>query len=126
MSAKRKPCVSIAALSIWCQTTGTRAGLPRETGHEKLGIKTMATNKGSLSHLAISGKTLSVRVTPGAARNLVSNSDGVLKITVTEVPEGGRATRAVTKALARVLGIAPSKLELIRGATARDKVFRIL
>lgn len=46
-----------------------------------------------------------------------------LKITVTAAPENGKATAAVQALLARAMRIAPSDLELLRGATSRDKVF---
>ena len=38
----------------------------------------------------------------------------------------GKANRAVAELLARALGVAKSRLELVRGQTARDKVFRLL
>jgi uncharacterized protein YggU (UPF0235/DUF167 family) len=44
---------------------------------------------------------------------------------VTCVPEDGKANKAVTKLLARALGVAPSRLILIRGTAGRDKVFRV-
>lgn len=79
--------------------------------------------KGAFSHLAIKGCEIKVRVTPKAARNTVREEAGQLKISVTTVPESGKATRAVTKLLARALGVAPSRLTLLRGATSRDKIF---
>ncbi len=79
--------------------------------------------KGAFSHLAVSGREIKVRVTPKASRNDVRLAAGILKISVTTVPEDGKATRAVIKLLARALGVAPSRLTLLRGATSRDKVF---
>ncbi len=79
--------------------------------------------KGAFSRLASKGGEIKVKVTPKAARNTVQEEAGQLKISVTTVPEGGKATRAVTKLLARALGVAPSRLTLLRGATSRDKVF---
>ncbi|MDE9449575.1 DUF167 domain-containing protein [Aliiroseovarius sp. Z3] len=81
--------------------------------------------KGELSHLAKSGALLTVRVTPKAARNLVEERDGQLRVSVTTVPEDGKATKAVIKLLAQALGVAKSRLVLIQGATSRDKVFRV-
>lgn len=78
-----------------------------------------------LSHLAQDGATLAVRVTPRAARNGVALRDGQIRISVTVVPEGGKATAAAQKLLAAALGVAPSRLVLLRGAAARDKVFRL-
>ncbi|MTH64425.1 DUF167 domain-containing protein [Paracoccus shanxieyensis] len=78
-----------------------------------------------LSHLAQPGTEIAVRVTPRASRNAVLADAGGLRVTVTAVPEDGKANKAVQKLLAKSLGIAPSRLVLIRGATARDKVFRV-
>jgi len=79
-----------------------------------------------LSHLALSGAELPVRVTPNAARNGVTLADdGTLRISVTTAPEDGRATEAARKLLAGALGVAKNRLVLTRGATARDKIFRL-
>ena len=55
----------------------------------------------------------------------VELAEGVIRIAVTEVPEGGKATEAARVALARALGVAKSRLTLVRGATSRDKLFRL-
>ena len=78
-----------------------------------------------LSHLAIPGARIAVRVTPKARRNAVVAEDGVIRVYVTAVPEDGKATAAVAALLARALGVARTRLELVRGATARDKLFRL-
>ncbi|MDO9525990.1 MAG: DUF167 domain-containing protein [Gemmobacter sp.] len=78
-----------------------------------------------LSARAISGTDIVVRVTPRASRNGVTLDGATIRVTVTTVPEDGKATKAVIKLLAKALGIAPSRLTLTRGATARDKTFRI-
>jgi uncharacterized protein len=76
-----------------------------------------------LSALAVPGTQIAVRVTPKASANRLTYDDGALRAYVTTVPVDGKATAAVVKLLARALGIAPTRLTLIRGATARDKVF---
>lgn len=78
-----------------------------------------------LSHLAQPGAELAVRVTPRASRNAVLLDGEMLRVMVTVVPEDGKANAAVVKLLAKALGIAKSRLVLIRGATSRDKVFRV-
>jgi len=78
-----------------------------------------------LDDLVVAGAEISVRVTPKAARNRITNKDGEIRIYVTCVPEGGKANMAVAKLLARALGVPKSRLELLRGATSRNKVFRI-
>lgn len=76
--------------------------------------------------LARPGTEIAVRVTPKASRNMVKREeDGQIRVYVTVVPEGGKANAAVQKLLAKALGVAKSRLILIRGQTARDKVFRV-
>lgn len=55
----------------------------------------------------------------------ITHVDGEIRVYVTTVPEGGKATKDVIKLLARALGIPKSRLELLRGATSRDKVFGV-
>lgn len=81
--------------------------------------------KGALSHLATPGAEFSLRVTPKASRNAVEQTPAGLKVWVTTVPEDGKANKAVVKLLADALGVAKSRLTLVRGATSRDKVFRL-
>jgi len=83
--------------------------------------------KGALADLAQPGARLEVRVTPKASRNAVTPPDetGTIRVQVTVMPEDGKANAAVTKLLAKALGVAPGRLRLIRGQTARDKLFEI-
>lgn len=81
--------------------------------------------KTPLAHLARPGTQIAVRVTPRAARNRISQEGGQIRVYVTTVPEDGKANAAVQKALAKALGVAKSRLTLIRGQTARDKTFMI-
>ena len=78
-----------------------------------------------LKHLAQPGQQIAVRVTPRASRNAVIVDGAAIRVTVTTVPEDGKANAAVIKLLAKALGVAKSRLVLVRGATSRDKLFRI-
>lgn len=77
-----------------------------------------------LSALARPGAEFAVRVTPNARQAGLAVGEPI-RISVTEVPEGGRATAAAQEMLARALKVAKTRLVLVRGATARDKVFRL-
>ena len=68
---------------------------------------------------------LALRVTPGARAENVELGEGVLLVKVRAKPEGGKANDAVLELLAQALGVAPSRLQLLRGATGRDKQVRI-
>lgn len=74
---------------------------------------------------AIPGAEFAVRVTPRASVNRLSDDDGQLRAWVTAVPEDGRANKAVTELLAAALGVARTRLSLLRGATSREKLFRL-
>lgn len=79
-----------------------------------------------LSDLALPGAVIALRVTPGAARDgLARGPDGAITLRTTAPPAEGRANDAARRMLARALGVAPSRLVLVRGATARDKAFRL-
>lgn len=78
-----------------------------------------------LSHLVRPGAEIAVRVTPRAARARIEVVDGAIRVYVTVVPEDGKANAAVVTLLAKALGIAKSRLSLVRGQTSRNKVFRI-
>ena len=69
---------------------------------------------------------LHVRVQPRARRNEVVGWQGpTLRVRVTAVPAEGEANRAVTGLLADAFGVPASRVTLVRGAAARDKVFRV-
>ncbi len=78
-----------------------------------------------LSHLAQPGSIIAIRVTPNARRAGVDVVDDQIRVSVTETPEAGKATEAARAALAKAMGVAKTRLTLIRGATARDKLFRL-
>ena len=85
----------------------------------------MAKELPDLKDHAQSGAEIAVRVTPKASRDRILYDDGALRVYVTAVAENGKANQAVQKLLAKALGLPKSRLELIRGQTSRDKVFRI-
>lgn len=72
------------------------------------------------------GATLAVRAQPGAKRNAVLGEQvGALKVAVTAPPEDGRANAALTDLLRDWLGLKRSQVDLLSGATNRNKAFLI-
>ena len=72
-----------------------------------------------------SAKNFNVRVTPHARQNKVVESDGVLRVYTTIVPENGRANAAVVDLLAEYFDVPKSKIHILRGLSGRDKVVSI-
>lgn len=68
-----------------------------------------------------------MRVQPRARRNEIVEllGDGALKIRLTAPPVGGKANQALIKFLAKLLGVAKSKIEIRSGATSRNKLILV-
>lgn len=79
----------------------------------------------SIRALADAEGRLVLRVTPGARVETVELGEGLVQIKVRAKPESGKANEAVLELLAQALGVATSRLQLLRGATGRDKQVRI-
>jgi uncharacterized protein len=77
------------------------------------------------------GVNLVVRLTPKSGRDVIDGtgimSDGraVLKIWVGAVPSGGEANAALTRLIAKAVGVQPRDVSLVAGATARIKRLNI-
>ena len=72
------------------------------------------------------GCTIAVRVQPNAKRtDVIGEHNGAFKIAVTAPPEDGRANEMLLDFFAQWLGFKRSCLELIRGASNRNKVVLI-
>lgn len=69
---------------------------------------------------------LTLRVTPGARSESIEIGDGVVLVKVRTKPQDGKANEAVLELLAEALGVATSRLQLLRGATGREKLVRLL
>jgi uncharacterized protein (TIGR00251 family) len=72
------------------------------------------------------GCILPVRAQPGARKCAVlGEHGGALKVAVTAPPQDGRANKALIEALAGALKLKLGQIELLSGATSRDKRFLI-
>ena len=70
---------------------------------------------------------ITVRLQPRASRDeiLGRNEEGTLRVRVKAAPVDGAANAALIQLLAKRLGIAKSKISLVSGATARNKVVEV-
>lgn len=68
---------------------------------------------------------LAVRVTPGARSESLGIECGRLLAKVRAKPQEGQANAAVIALVASALGIGASRVELLRGATSREKLLRV-
>ncbi len=66
-----------------------------------------------------------MRVIPGARSEGVTIREGQVLVKVRARPQDGAANAAVIALVARALGCAPSRVELLRGATLREKLLQI-
>ena len=69
---------------------------------------------------------IQVRLRPRGSRDeLAGVRDGVLQAKVTAPPVGGRANKALCKLIAKRVGVAPSRVSVVRGGKSREKVVRV-
>jgi len=69
---------------------------------------------------------LRLRVQPRASRDAITGfRDDVLAVRVSAPPVDGAANAAVTALLADALGVAPSRVRVVRGQRGRDKVVEV-
>lgn len=78
-----------------------------------------------LGALAQPGAVFELRVTPRAGRQSLRRDGDRIAVRVTAAPADGRANDAVIVLLAKALGVARTRLTLIRGAASRDKRVRL-
>lgn len=68
---------------------------------------------------------LALRVTPGARAQSIELAEARVLVKVRAKPHEGAANDAVLALLADALGVATSRLRLLRGATGRDKLVQL-
>ncbi len=68
------------------------------------------------------GVTLRVRVQPRASKEALGGErEGALVVRLTAPPVEGKANEALARFLGRLLGVPPSAVRVVAGATGRDK-----
>lgn len=79
-------------------------------------------------HNGQKGSALAVRVTPRASRNEIVEmlDDGTIKVRLAAPPVDDEANRALIEFLADILGVPKSRLDIVAGATGRDKLISVL
>jgi uncharacterized protein len=69
---------------------------------------------------------IEVRLRPRGGRDeLIGVENGVLQARVSAPPVDGKANRALCKLIAKRLGVAPSRVSVVRGQKSRDKLVRV-
>lgn len=72
------------------------------------------------------GGRLAVKVTPGAREEAVVLTGDTVLVKVRAPADKGAANAAVIELVARALGLAPSRIEMLRGATSRQKLLAVV
>ena len=74
------------------------------------------------------GSALAVRVTPRASRNEIVEvlNDGTIKVRIAAPPADYEANKALIEFMADILGVPKSRLDIVAGATGRDKLISII
>jgi uncharacterized protein (TIGR00251 family) len=74
------------------------------------------------------GSALALRVTPRSSRNEIVGllNDGTIKVHIAAPPVDEAANKELVAFLAEVLGVPKSRVEIVAGATGRDKLVSVL
>lgn len=78
-------------------------------------------------HDGKSGAAITVRVTPRASRNEISEilDDGTVKIRLTSTQQEEKTNQALVAFLAEVLGVKSAQVEVVAGLSGNDKLVTI-
>jgi uncharacterized protein (TIGR00251 family) len=99
-----------------------RRGAPAAGDRRREAVRRASRRRGALRPLT----QLPVRLQPRAGRDeIVGERGGRLLVRVTAPPVGGKANDALCRLIAKRAGLAPSKVTILRGHTARDKVLNV-
>ncbi len=72
------------------------------------------------------GVILPVKGAPGSKKNEIRDvTDGMLKVCCTQIPEKGKANKAILEVLAKLLKLKKSQISLVSGETDTRKKFLI-
>ncbi len=72
------------------------------------------------------GVILPVKAHAGARRNEIGGvQNGMLKVSVTQAPEKGKANKAIIALLAKQLSLRKAQIELVAGETSSQKRFLV-
>ena len=74
------------------------------------------------------GSALAVRVTPRASRNEIVEllDDGTIKVRLAAPPSDNESNEALLDFLAEILGVAKTRLDIVAGASGRDKLIAVV
>ena len=100
---------------------------PKQNSPSDISASEIAEELGSLQlEKRPEGVLLPIKAKPGAGRNEIRGvQDGALKAAVTQVPEKGKANKAILELLAKTLKLRKSQISLVSGDTASQKVFLV-
>lgn len=73
------------------------------------------------------GATLRVRVKPRGSRDRIEGErEGALLVRLKAPPVEGEANQALVRFIGKAVGVAPSSVKILRGASGREKLLRFL
>lgn len=72
------------------------------------------------------GNRFDAKVIAGSNVDRLYLENNVIKIKVKEIPENGRANRAVVKLISKELGIPQKNIEIIRGGKSSTKTIGVI
>lgn len=76
--------------------------------------------------MPIQKTTISIKVTPNAARNEIAGfADDILRVKIAAPPLKGRANKELVNFLYRLLAVSKDRVSIVKGHTTRNKIVAI-
>jgi len=74
------------------------------------------------------GAAFAVRVTPRASRNKIMElqDDGTVRVHIAAAPVDNQANHELIKFMSEVLGVPKSRIDIVAGASGRDKIIAVM
>jgi len=78
-----------------------------------------------LSEVLPTEMLIKVKIIPNSSKNDIIIEDGVIKVKVTAQPIENKANKAMIELLSKKFKVPKSNIEIVRGATAKEKTLLI-
>jgi len=80
-----------------------------------------------IRQIIISGTPFNIRVHAGSSLSLIElDKDNIIKVRIKEIPENGKANKAVIALFSRTFKIPKSNIKIIKGEKSKNKTLEII
>lgn len=79
-----------------------------------------------IKNIVLSGEPFNIKVQTKSSIEGIFLDNGIIKVKVHEVPENGKANKAIIELFSKTFKISKGSIEIVRGLTSSNKLMRIV